>query len=301
VKQTLTLREDFASISLQGIHEFVRTGREEDLHLDFKVITGPTLTRDDRKSLAVALSGFANSDGGIIVWGVDARPNPSGVDCASDLREITQASLCVTRLNDLTGQCVSPLVDGVEHRAILSNGTSGFCVSIVPPSESGPHMAKAGEDRYFKRSGSAFYRMEHFDLEDMFGRRQRPLLSLIVRLVPQTGEDPHEELRFSILNSGRGVAKYSGFFCKFEPGVIVARAHGALEDVSSLNCGGSAVSFQDNVGVVHPNGIAQSAGYALIQRFAKGQPLDVHVTLYCENVQARSGWVRVEPSAADSA
>ncbi len=28
---------------------------------------------DDRKTLAEALSGFANSDGGVIVWGVDCR------------------------------------------------------------------------------------------------------------------------------------------------------------------------------------------------------------------------------------
>jgi hypothetical protein len=176
--------------------------------------------------------------------GFDARPNASGVDCASGLREITQASLCVTRLNDLTGQCVSPLVDGVEHRAILSNGTSGFCVSIVPPSESGPHMAKGGEDRYFKRSGSAFYRMEHFDLEDMFGRRQRPLLFLNVHVVPRTGEDPHEEVHFSILNTGRGVARHSGFFCRFEPEVRVVGVQGQLENVSNLNPGSSVISFQ---------------------------------------------------------
>ena len=30
-------------------------------------------------------------------------------------------------------------------------------------------MAKLGEDRYYKRSGDSFRKMEHFDLEDMFG------------------------------------------------------------------------------------------------------------------------------------
>ena len=42
-------------------------------------------------------------------------------------------------------------------------------------------MAKAGEDRYYKRSGASFYRMEHFDLEDMFGRRLKPKLNTVVR------------------------------------------------------------------------------------------------------------------------
>lgn len=33
---------------------------------------------------------------------------------------------------------------------------------------------------YYKRSEDGCYRLEHFDLEDMFGRRQRPLLELFV-------------------------------------------------------------------------------------------------------------------------
>ena len=295
------LRDEFASISLETIRDFVAAGREEDLHLDFKLVTDPNLSRDDRKSLDVALSGFANSDGGIVIWGVEARPNSVGVDCAVSLREIAHTFVCLTRLNTLTGQCVSPLVDGVEHRAVLSNGTAGFCVSLVPPSDSGPHMAKAGEDRYFKRSGSGFYRMEHFDLEDMFGRRQRPSISLNLSLVPRAGEDPHEELHFSIINAGRGVAKHSGFLCKFEPGVRVAGVRGHLTDVSNLNRGNPMVSYQDNVGVVHPNGIASSAGHAIIQRTAKGQLLKIEVSLYCENMQVRSGSITVQSSAIESA
>lgn len=195
----MSLVDEFNSVSLTIIQEFVTTAREEDLHLDFKVVGGPNLSRDDRRSLATALSGFANSDGGIVVWGVEARQNTAGVDCAVALREVPDASLCLTRLNTLTGQSVSPLVDGVQHRAIVTNGTRGFVISLVPPSDSGPHMAKGGEDRYFKRSGSGFYRMEHFDLEDMFGRRRRPLLSLRLKLVPRQGDDPHEELHFTLM------------------------------------------------------------------------------------------------------
>jgi len=297
----MALRDEFTSISLETIQEFVSGGREEDLHLDFKTIGDPNLSRDDRKSLAVALSGFANSDGGIVVWGIEARPNPAGVDCAVSVREIAQASLCLTRLNDLTGQCVTPLVDGVEHRAVLLSGTAGFCVSIVPPSDSGPHMAKGGEDRYFKRSGSGFYRMEHFDLEDMFGRRQRPSIALNSSVVPRPGEDPHEEVHFSIVNSGRGIAKHAGFFCQFEQGVTVAAVQGHLTNVSGLNRGNPVVSYQDSVSVIHPNGIALSAGHAIIQRSAKGQPLNMEVSLYCENMQVRSGQIRILPSPVDSA
>ena len=198
----MALYEEFHSIVLETIRAYVETGREEDLHLDFKNVGDSGLQRDDRKSLAVALSGYANSDGGLVVWGVDARPNAQGVDCASALREIRNVQLCLTRLNDLTGQCVSPLVGGVQHKAIPSNGTAGFCASIIPASDLGPHMAKAGEDRYYKRSGSAFYRLEHFDVADMFGKRRRPVLVLALRK-----ERQGHTVLVSIKNEGRGIAK----------------------------------------------------------------------------------------------
>lgn len=198
----MALRDTFDAIDLATIQAYVTDQREEDLHLDFKNVQTAALTRDDRKTFSVALSGFANSDGGIIIWGVDARPNAQGVDCASALNEINNARQCLTRLNDLTGQLVSPIVDGVAHRAILSVGDAGFCASLVPPSDRGPHMAGGGEDRYYKRSGSSFYRLEHFDVADMFGRRGRSALT--VALMP---ERAGRYLRVVLKNEGRAPAR----------------------------------------------------------------------------------------------
>lgn len=149
----MALRDDYDAIDYPEIQQFVAASREEDLHLDFKNVADCNFTRrDDRKSLAIALSGYANSDGGLIVWGVDARQNAQGVDCASALQPLADVQLCLTQLNTFTGQAVSPLVDGIIHKAIASQNREGFCVSLIPASDAGPHMAKAGEDRYFKRN-----------------------------------------------------------------------------------------------------------------------------------------------------
>jgi hypothetical protein len=39
-------------------------------------------------------------------------------------------------------------------------------------------MAKLGEDRYYKRSGDRFYKIEHFDVADMFDRHRAPVLQV---------------------------------------------------------------------------------------------------------------------------
>ena len=137
-----------------GIHSaqvsgFISSRREEDLFLDFKTVNRSDLSHsDDKKTFAKALSGFANSSGGIIVWGVEARKDAvTDADCATSLREIDDVALFVSRLNEFTGQFVRPLVDGVRHRGITLSGTSGVALSYVPPSDAGPHMALAAEAR----------------------------------------------------------------------------------------------------------------------------------------------------------
>lgn len=171
-----SLVELFDSLETDRIAEYIRTQQEEHLLLDFKTITRSDLSgSDDRKNLAKALSGFANSDGGLIVWGVEARKlKPDGPDCASGEKEIDNLPTFVSRLNEFTGSFVRPLVEGVRHRALPTKEARGFAVTIVPESDAGPHMALGGEGRYYKRSGSSFYPMEHFDIEDMFGRRRKP-------------------------------------------------------------------------------------------------------------------------------
>jgi predicted HTH transcriptional regulator len=170
------LKERFLALSGEDLQRFVSDQQEENLHLDFKNLSdGDIKSGDDKHNFAKALSGFANSDGGIVVWGVDARKDEVGVDCAQQLSPIANVAALLPRLNSLTSDLVSPSVEGVEHRVLLTQPDGRGCAAtIIPRSDSGPHMAKAGLDRYYKRSGDSFLKMEHFEVADMFGRRPNP-------------------------------------------------------------------------------------------------------------------------------
>ena len=205
----MTLRDRFESISAADVRQFIQDGQEENLGLEFKELSDNAMNRNDRKNLAKALSGFANSAGGLLVWGVEARPDSDKVDRASAAKPVANAALLVSRLNELTGSAVSPIVDGVEHKVLTEGGSSGFAVTFVPESDSGLHMAKQGEDRYYKRSGDSFYKMEHYDVADMFGRRKRPHIELVgtVDSVGFSGTRNNVvSLLLTIVNSGRGTA-----------------------------------------------------------------------------------------------
>jgi predicted HTH transcriptional regulator len=281
----MNLTETFDRLGLNEIEEFLKLEQEEHLHLDFKTINNANLNgRDDKRSLATAISGFANSSGGLIVWGIDARKNAREVDCAVGREEIAPINLFLSRLNTLTGEAVSPIVDGIRHRAIKTTEDKGFAITLVPESESGPHMAKLGEDRYYKRSGDSFYRMEHFDLEDMFGRRQRPFLGLEIVRGPAEDDNLLEDLSFRVTNTGRAVAKHSGFWLRLDNAEIKS-VHDGLKDISAINGGLPTVSFEHMVGVIHPNGISLSAGRVRLRRTNPAEKIALRVHLYCENMR----------------
>src|SRR5947209_6849024 len=106
----------FESIDEAILQSFIAQSQEENLHLDFKRAR-PLLSTDDRRNLVVALSGFSNADGGVIVWGI-ATARVQGIERASAIDPIAPLSQLMSQLNEFTGQAVNPLVDGVRHKRI---------------------------------------------------------------------------------------------------------------------------------------------------------------------------------------
>ncbi len=224
------LEREFNSIDLERIKKYVEEGTQEDLHLDFKIYSNlkKEQQNDPKRHFTKLASAFANSDGGIIVWGVDARKNQDGVDTAIEIKPFAEFLAWCSELQSLTGKATVPIIDGIQHKPIAadSNSESGFVVSLVPVSESGPHMAMlAKEYRYYKRSGDSCYKLEHFDLEDMFGRRPAPRLKLLHELVPSGTVNGYQHIDpiLRIVNDGRGLAQHICLTVKSTDGVTKAR------------------------------------------------------------------------------
>lgn len=294
-----SLVDTFESLSVADIEQFVQSKQEETLHLEFKAITRPDLSaRDDKRNLAAALSGFANSDGGLIVWGVDARKNDDEIDCAVALKEITGVTAFTSRLNELTGEAVLPRIDGVLHRPIARPNGNGFAVTLVLESDIGPHMAKLGEDRYFKRSGTSFYRMEHFDVADMFGRRRRPKLAVTTRIA---GIGDGAKIVLGLRNDGRSSARAA--YLAFDAPLPFRRDEYGLdgnrnEGMRRLPFTGQDLPFrygEDASFVIHP-GIVHEVASISLGFSPRGVPSsDVHINyaICAEDVPLEVGTVVV--------
>lgn len=206
------------------INRMVKEGEQESLILDFKSARNESapMQEDDRKTLAEAISGFSNSDGGLIVWGVDCRSGPTrdDPDQAQAVKPIKNLSRWLSDLNQYTHQVVSPEVVGVEHKLILKYGETdiGYAVTYVPKCNSQPIMAIAKKKEqycYFIRSGSSFVKMESFMVSDRYQRRPQPKLEIswnIVRLSSTGSTENTISIKIGIIlgikNNSLGIAIY---------------------------------------------------------------------------------------------
>ena len=262
---------------------------KEGLYLEFKTKkdrSNGKLGDWDKSQFSRALSGFANSDGGVMIWGIATNKREE----ACDLKPISGIHEFLAGLKKSILHSTQPVVDGVLLEAVSSaeNSEEGYLKCFIPSSYKTPHRAMLAEREYFKRTTEGFYRLEHFDLDDMFGRRPRPDLDVIVSPKGAKSGEVIEEIGFGLINNGRGLARYSSIFCSVLQNANLRRVAGEFQNVSALNGGRPVFSYDSGQAVVHPNGIIRQIGSIFLQRNDMNQAIRLKIVMCCEGMAART-------------
>jgi hypothetical protein len=195
-----------------AIDEFILTRKSEELFLDFKRSADngneKILHQNDRDNLAKAISGFGNSEGGVIVWGVDCSPAQDLADVAKTKIPINNVKRFLSWLEGAVSGCTIPPHIGVQHHCItINNQVDGFVASVIPKSMHAPHQV-VGKLQYFIRAGSNFVPTPHAVLAGMFGRRPQPNVfhQLSAGQVKLFKEKIEMQVGFLLRNQGPGIA-----------------------------------------------------------------------------------------------
>jgi len=145
---------------------------QENLHLDYK--ESPALDKNKRHEIAKDVSSFANSDGGVLIYGISEQNNlptakDGGVDHVKYSREW---------LEQIISSNVIPRIDGIRIKPIpISSDKSIFALEI-PRSERAPHQAP--DKKYYKRFNFQSVPMEDYEINDVRNRRNAvlPLINI---------------------------------------------------------------------------------------------------------------------------
>lgn len=166
-----------------AIDEFILTSQTEELFLDFKqaVSSGKNFTslhRDDRKNLAKAISGFGNSEGGVIVWGVECSRDVEIGDVAKAKVKVKNVHRFLSWLENAISGCTIPSHNKVRNHIVsCDDDGDGFVATYIPKCEIAPLMTTVGSTIYI-RSGSNNVPAPYSVIAGMFGRRPQPNVEL---------------------------------------------------------------------------------------------------------------------------
>ncbi|MBQ8631908.1 MAG: ATP-binding protein [Alphaproteobacteria bacterium] len=167
-----------------AIDDFIINSQTEELFLDFKqaVSVGKnftTLHRDDRKNLAKAISGFGNSEGGVIVWGVECSRDIEIGDVARAKVKVKNVYRFLSWLENAISGCTIPSHNKVRNHIISADENGdGFIATYIPKSDIAPLMTTTGNTIYI-RSGSNNVPAPYSVIAGMFGRRPQPNVELL--------------------------------------------------------------------------------------------------------------------------
>jgi hypothetical protein len=125
-----------------------------------------------------ALGGFANNQGGVLIWGLDARKDPAtGVDAASGEVPVPNPEGVKSRLKELQRQATDPPLANVEIEAysLPTTPPTGFVVCFIPEGPYKPYREASGRSQYPFRSGDNFTILSRSMLQSLFYPRSKAI------------------------------------------------------------------------------------------------------------------------------
>jgi hypothetical protein len=170
----------------------------------------------DRRVKAIwseCLGAFANSSGGILIWGIKA---PNKMAEGTDL--VTDAKSLEDRLRVLSNDAVDPPILGIEVRAIISKATpNGFVICYVPASDFSPHRSKWADREYYLRAQDGNRPIPTAILRRMFYPRTLPLVVPLATAAAVLGSDEFLHLQMRVDLKNRGMASAEDIAIQFTP------------------------------------------------------------------------------------
>jgi hypothetical protein len=162
--------------SISELNSLVANKVQENIQLEYKA--SAALSKASKSEIAKDASAFANSDGGVLVYGVaeDQNHDPDRLDGGAD-----HALFSGEWIEQVLQSNISPRLDGVEIAPIRASATHSYYAVKIPKTFRGPHQER-GAKKYYKRFGYNIQAMEDYEIADVRNRitLSPPLVSFSV-------------------------------------------------------------------------------------------------------------------------
>jgi len=213
--------------TLEKLNQLIINKEQENLNLEYKSSGSLGKTDEKRKEITKDVSAMANSDGGVIIYGI--KENQENKQFPESIEPINPKEYSKEWLEQVIS-LIRPKVDGIIITPIIANNEN-FVVYIVDiPKGDTAHQAQ--DLRYYKRFNFSSTPMQDYEIRDIMSRNKspkfelsfyierkiinnnnfNPLLNNYTRLNDEIKESIEYTLYINIKNTGSVYAKYVNAF-----------------------------------------------------------------------------------------
>lgn len=255
---------------------------EESLHLDYKGAGSLVATDHKKKEIAKDISAFANSDGGIVIYGIREFNDQLRRHLPERIDPIDRTVISKEWLEHVINSNIQPKIDNLKiHPISLSSGVNHVVYAVVIPKSNTAHQAS--DKRYYKRYNFESVAMDDYEIKDIINRLSSPQLSLI--LSPEQTTYNLRLLRFPIMLSNKSLrlakdVKLSLIFNDFQ-NYTFDQVEG-LSDESYVNPGRKVYNTSTQIQVY--NGINCYIGFFQLRLNEGIASVNVTATMLCDNM-----------------
>lgn len=184
--------------TIEYLRGLIENQMEEDTHLEYKSAGALAKQNDKTSEISKDVSAMANSDGGILIYGIAEDENNRHLP--KEIEPINRKDFSKEWLAQIIQEKIQPRIDGVQIFPIALNNEEIIYVVEIPKSST---AHQAADKKYYKRFNSISTAMYDYEIRDILNRAKNPKIKLEFKYI-------HEShiLIVTAYNCGAVYAKY---------------------------------------------------------------------------------------------
>lgn len=187
------------------VNSLIKNNIEESINIDFKSADALSKIDSKKKEISKDVSAFANSNGGIIIYGIDEIDHKASSISFVDGNEFTKEWL-----EQVISSTIQRNIPDLKIFPIRKNGLISQTVYVVqiPESLEAPHIGK--DKKFYKRYNFESVAMEEYEVRQLYNRKVKSKLFLAgynIGLKEVSEETISFTVNASVINEGDIIEK----------------------------------------------------------------------------------------------
>lgn len=254
------------------LEQMISGGEAESLYYECKAPSDPKVGKDTRLHLAKACSGFANTNGGIIIYGMSTtKHGHSGLDVMTQLEPIGNVKSFAQQIENAIPSLTTPsFMCSVKVVRQNASDTRGIVLVHIPKAQSDPVQSNV-DSLFYYRSGDDFVVAPYEMIKRLFAATESPdLLPYCQDRILSKNADGMWEIPVSVQNQSSAIGEHVKCVLKILNPELFESASCNFVDATSLNLGNHKTFIWTGKEPIHKGLITQMG--RLLVKFREADP-----------------------------